>query len=69
MGMLPSVPMVNAGVLVEGEAGAEVFPSVAGNLCVLADIFIVGKLAAFGHGIAIDSAHGVFHLASAVALR
>jgi hypothetical protein len=61
--------MVYAGVLVEGEAGAELFSSLAGNLYVLACMFIVGKVAAVGHGIAIDSAHGVFLLASAVALR
>jgi hypothetical protein len=50
-------------VLVEGESGAALFSSMVGNLCVLDGMLIVRKVAAFGHGIAIDSAHGVFLLA------
>ena len=59
MGVLPSVPMVYSGVLVAGEPVGEAFPTLAGDPCVLDARFFVVKVAVFGHGIAIDSLHGV----------
>jgi hypothetical protein len=58
--------MVYVGVLVEGEAGAEVVSSLVGDLSVVDGRFFVLK---YGHGIAMDSAHGVFLLAAAFSLR
>jgi hypothetical protein len=57
MGTLPSVPMRYTGVVGEGEAG--------GDECVLS----AGLIAASMCGNAMDSAHGVFCLASKFALR
>ena len=62
--MLPSVLMVYSGVLVEGEA-----PSLTVDPCVLDARFFVVKVAALGHGIAMDSLHGVFLVATSFALR
>jgi hypothetical protein len=62
-------PMIYSGLLVEGDAGGEAVPSLAGDACVLDVRFIVGKDSVFGHGIAMDSAHGVFLLATAFSLR
>jgi hypothetical protein len=56
-------------MLVEGEHGGEEVPSVAGVPCVFDARFIVGNVVVCGHYIAIDSAHGVFLLASAFARR
>ena len=56
-------------MLIEGEAGCEAFPFVAVDLCVFNTGFMVGKSVTFGHGIAIDAAHGVFLLAAAFTLR
>ena len=64
MGVLPSVLMVYSGVFVEGET-----PSLTVDPCVLDARFFVVKFAAFGHGIAMDSLHGVFLLATSFALR
>jgi hypothetical protein len=61
--------MVYSGVLVEGEEVGELFPSLACVLCVLEAWFIVCKVFAIGHVIAMDSLHGVFLLAAAFALR
>ena len=68
MGELPSV-MTEDPVLPEGETGGEAAPSLAGDVCVLDVGFTIAKVAAFGHGIAMDSAQGVFRLAAAFALR
>ena len=56
-------------MLIEGEAGCEAFPFVAVDLCVFNTGFMVGKSVTFGHGIAIDAAHGVFLLDAAFTLR
>jgi hypothetical protein len=69
MGVIPSVLIVYSGMLVEGETVGEAVPSLACDLCVFDAPFFVGKVTAFGHGIAIDSLHGVFLLAAAFALR
>ena len=63
------VPMVYSGMLIEEDAGCEVSPSVAVDLCVLNIGFMVGKSVTFGHGIAIEAAHGVFLLVAAFTLR
>ena len=57
--MVPSVLTVYSGVLVEGEEGGEAVPSLAGDCLVVTS----------GRGIAIDSAHGVFHLVAVFELR
>ena len=69
MSVLPSVPMVYSGMLIEGGVGCETFLSLAVDRCVLNTGFIVGKSVTFGHGIAIDSAQGVFLLYVAFTLR
>jgi hypothetical protein len=51
-------------MLVEGEAGGEAVPPLAEDACV-----VNGKAIAFGHDIAMDSAHGVFLLAASFDLR
>ena len=51
------------------KSGAPSLPSLTGDMCVLDARFIVCKIAAFGHGIAIDSGHGVFLLAAAFSMR
>jgi hypothetical protein len=51
-------------MLVEGEAGGEAVPPLAEGACV-----VNGKAIAFGHDIAMDSAHGVFLLAASFDLR
>ena len=56
-------------MLPEGETGGEVAPSLAGVVFVLDAGYTVGKAAAFGHGIAMDSAQGEFRLAAVFALR
>jgi hypothetical protein len=58
--------MVYVGVLVEGETGAEVVSSLVGDPSVVDGKIFVVK---YGHGIAMDSAHGVFLLAAAFSLR
>ena len=63
MGALLSVPVVFSGVLVERDVGGEV--ASADGACDLT----AGLAAASGRGIAMDSAHGVFHLAALFALR
>jgi hypothetical protein len=68
--LLPSVLMLYSGMLIEeGEGVGEAVPSLVGCLCVVDARFIVGKVVAHGHGIAMDSLHGVFLLAAAFALR
>jgi hypothetical protein len=67
--VLPSVLIVYSGVLVEGEAGGEVVPSLAVDECVVDASFTDGKAIAFGHDIMMDSAHGVLLLAASFALR
>jgi hypothetical protein len=54
IGVLPSVLIVYSGMLVEGKAGGEAVPSLAGDACVVDASFTVVKAIAFGHGIAMD---------------
>jgi hypothetical protein len=73
MGVLPFVRIVYAGMLMEDETRGEAVPSlVVGDSCefdVFDARFPVGKVIAFGQSIAMESAHGVFLLAAAFALR
>jgi hypothetical protein len=55
-------------MLLVGEARGEAVPSLAGDACVVDVSFTVVKAISFGHGIAMDSAHGVFLLAAAFPL-
>ena len=64
MGELPSVPMVYAGVLVEGAWGEDASTD---DACDLSDV--LAGAAAAGCGIAMDWVHGMFLLAASVALR